>query len=157
MDYFKRHKLPERTRVMEIGCGWGLAGIYCAKRYNAIVTGVDIDPAVFPYLRLHAAINKVAIGALQKRFNNLKKRHLQDIDVVIGADICFWDNMVNPLKRFIHRALRTVVQLIIISDPIRSPFEQISDYFVKQGQGEVLDWTVKHPRSIQGKILRLSQ
>jgi predicted nicotinamide N-methyase len=157
MDYFRHYGLPPGARVMEIGCGWGLAGIYCAKEHNAVVTGVDIDPAVFPYLQLHAAINKVSIATIQKKFSKLRKRHLKDIDVLIGADICFWDNMVNPLKRFIHRALRAGVKLIIIADPVRSPFEQISDYFVKQGQGEVLDWSVNRPRDIQGKLLRIIQ
>ena len=74
MDYLRRHPLPERARVMEIGCGWGLAGIYCAKKFNAVVTGVDIDAEVFPYLRLHAAINKVHVATLQKKFNKLQVR-----------------------------------------------------------------------------------
>jgi predicted nicotinamide N-methyase len=156
MDYFRHLGLPKGARVMEVGCGWGLAGIYCAKQHNAIVTGVDIDPAVFPYLRLHANINKVHIATLHKRFSKLKRRHLKDIDVVIGADICFWDQMVNPLKRFIRRALRAGVRLIIIADPGRSPFEQISNYFVKQGQGEVLDWDVQRPRDIQGRLLKIN-
>jgi predicted nicotinamide N-methyase len=156
MDYLRRHGLPDHTRVMEIGCGWGLAGIYCAKRYNAIVTAVDIDPAVFPYLQLHTALNKVHIATLQKRFSKLKRRHLQAIDVIIAADICFWDNMVHPLKRFILRALRAGVQLIVIADPGRSPFEQMSKYFVKQGHGEVFDWTARLPRNIQGKLLRIT-
>jgi predicted nicotinamide N-methyase len=157
MDYFKRHGLPPGTRVMEIGCGWGLAGIYCAKQHGAIVTGVDIDPAVFPYLQLHATINKVAIATLQKRFNKLGKKHLKEIDVVIGGDICFWDNMVNPIKKLINRALRAGVNLIIIADPGRSPFVQMSNYFVKQGRGMVLDWAVHSPQGIQGKLLRLIQ
>ena len=156
MDYLRRHPLPKGARVMEIGCGWGLAGIYCAKKFNAIVTGVDIDGEVFPYLRLHAAINKVDIATLQQKFNKLKETDLQDIDVVIGADICFWDKMVYPLKRFIRRALNAGVQSVIISDPARSPFEKLSKYFVKKGKGETLDWHVQRPRNIQGQLLKIN-
>ena len=59
MDFFERTNLPKGTRVMEVGCGWGLGGIYCAKKYGAAVTGVDKDPQVFPYLLLHAEINSI--------------------------------------------------------------------------------------------------
>jgi len=156
MDYLRRHPLPEGSRVMEIGCGWGLAGIYCAKKFDAIVTGVDIDPEVFPYLRLHAAINKVDVATLPKKFNRLKEMDLQDIDVVIGADICFWDKMVYPLKRFIRRALNAGVQLVIIADPGRSPFEKISNYFVKKRGGEILQWKVQRPRNIHGQLLKIN-
>jgi predicted nicotinamide N-methyase len=156
MDYFRHHGLAEGTRVMEIGCGWGLAGIYCAKKYGAIVTGVDTDPEVFPYLQLHAAINKVHVSTLHQKFNRLKEIHLQEIDVVIGADICFWDKMVYPLKRFIKRALRAGVQLILIADPGRPPFERISNYFVKKQRGENLPWSAKRPRNIQGQVLKIN-
>lgn len=156
MDYLRRHPLPKGARVMEIGCGWGLAGIYCAKKFDAIVTGVDIDAEVFPYLRLHAAINKVDVATLQKKFNKLKETDLQDIDVVIGADICFWDKMVFPLKRFIRRALNAGVKEVIIADPARSPFEKLSKYFVKKGKGETLDWHVQRPRNIRGQLLKVN-
>ena len=156
MDYFMHHRLPEGARVMEIGCGWGLAGIYCAKKHGAIVTGVDTDPEVFPYLQLHAAINKVHVSTLHQKFNRLKKNQLKAIDVVIGADVCFWDNMVHPLKRFINRALRAGVQLILIADPDRSPFQHISHYFAEKRGGEMLDWSVKRPRNIQGRLLKIN-
>ncbi|MBN1255650.1 MAG: class I SAM-dependent methyltransferase [Deltaproteobacteria bacterium] len=155
MDYLKGHPLPEGARVMEIGCGWGLTGIYCAKKFNAIVTGVDIDSEVFPYLRLHADINKVHIATLHQKFNNLKETDLQEIDFVIGADICFWDKMVYPLKRFIHRALRASVQEVIIADPGRPTFEKIGDYFVKKRKGEILDRIVRRPRKFQGRLLTI--
>ena len=142
---------------MEIGCGWGLAGIYCAKQYGAIVTGVDIDAEVFPYLRLHADINKVHVATLHQKFNKLKETDVQDIDVVIGADICFWDKMVFPLKRFIRRALNAGVKEVIIADPARSPFEKLSKYFVKKGKGETLDWHAQRPRNIKGQLLKINK
>ena len=54
MKYLKKHPLKPGTRVLEIGCGWGLPGIFCAKEFNARVTGSDLDANVFPYLGLHA-------------------------------------------------------------------------------------------------------
>jgi predicted nicotinamide N-methyase len=157
IDYLKRRGLQNGTRVIEVGCGWGLSGIYCAKKHGAVVTGVDIDPDVFPFLHLHADINNVKVATMRKGFNGLRIRHLKDFDVMIGADICFWDKMMDPLKKLIGRALRAGVELVLIADPGRSPFFDLGEYFTKKGTGEMLDWTVHRPRRIQGQILRISQ
>jgi len=156
MDYWKRRGLMKGARVMEAGCGWGLTGIYCAKKQGARVTCVDIDPEVFPYLHLHADINKVKSAAMKKGFAGLRGKHLEDVDVLIGSDICFWDTMVDPLRRFIRRALRSGVQLVLIADPGRPTFEKIGEYFVKKEGAEIFDWTTQRPRRIEGRILKIS-
>ena len=155
MDYLKKHGLPKKAHLMEVGCGWGLAGIYCAKKHGAIVTGVDRDPDVFPYLKLLADINKEKIATLKADLKKIKKRELKRFDVVIGADICFWDNLVEPLRKFIQKALRSGVRLVYVSDPGRPTFEKTASYFVKQGTGEVFDWSTKRPRPIAGRILKI--
>ena len=155
MDYFKRRGFPNRAKTLELGCGWGLAGIYCAKKHNAEVTAVDIDPDVFPFQCLHAKINKVKITTLRKDFDKLTVENLKDFDVLIGVDICFLDEMIDPLKRLIRRALRAGVKLVFIVDPGRPPFEEIGGYFVQKKDGEMLDWTVRRPRRLQGRILRI--
>ncbi|MBW1774963.1 MAG: class I SAM-dependent methyltransferase, partial [Deltaproteobacteria bacterium] len=155
MDYFKRNGLAEGSRVMEIGCGWGLASIYCAKKHGARVTGVDIDPYVYPFLELHAAINKVKISFMRKGFDGLTGRLLEGTDVLIGADICFWEDMFDPLRRLTRRAFRAGVGLVLIADPVRSPFEELGGYFEEKMGGEILDWTVNRPRHIQGQILKI--
>lgn len=155
MDYFKRRGLKKGAHVMEIGCGWGLAGIYCAKKYDASVTGVDIDPEVFPFLNLHADINRVKINTLRRSYSGLTEQHLKGKDVMIGADICFWDKQVEQLKRLIVRALKLGVGLVLISDPGRPTFEKVGEYFKKKYDGEILDWTVQRPRPIRGSILKI--
>ena len=155
MDYFRRRGLAEGTRVTEVGCGWGLAGIYCARRHGAIVTGVDVDSEVFPYLRLHSDINNVEIATMSKSFNKLTQSHLKDVDVLIGSDICFWDSIVDPLKGLVRKAVRAGVQLVLIADPGRPPFEELAGYFTDNSGAEVLDWNVGRPRRISGQILRI--
>lgn len=156
MDFFNRLGLEKGSHVMEIGCGWGLAGIYCAKRHDAIVTGVDIDPEVFPYLKLHARINNVRIRTVNAAFEKLTSEQLEDTDLLIGADICFWDGMVDPLKRLIARALAEGVRTIMIADPGRSSFYDLARYFTDDKRGEILSWTAEHPGPVRGKILRIS-
>jgi predicted nicotinamide N-methyase len=155
MDYLHRRGLPEDLRVMEVGCGWGLLGIYCAKKYGARVTSVDVDPEVLPYLQLHAKVNEVEISTMKKDFEGLRTKHLKDVDVLLGADVCFWDNMVKPLKNLILRALRAGVKQVLISDPGRPPFEEVGEYFVIKRGGEILDWTAQRPRRSEGRILKI--
>jgi predicted nicotinamide N-methyase len=157
MDYFKRRGLREGTRVTELGCGWGLAGIYCAKKHGAVVMGVDIDANVFPYLRLHSDINNVGITTIKKSFVELTDRHLKNTDILIGSDICFWNKMVAPLKKLIDQALAAGVQLVLIADPGRETFERVAKYSAKKWEADVLDWTVRRPRFISGKILQIRQ
>lgn len=155
MDFLKRKDLPLGFNVMDVGCGWGLAGIYCAKQHDAIVTGVDADSEVFPYLRLHAEINSVRLATLHKTFDELRGRHLKGVDLLIGADICFWDSMIDSLRKLILRAGRSGVRLVLIADPGRSTFHRLAEYFVERGRGEVLKWSVRRPRPIEGSILKV--
>jgi predicted nicotinamide N-methyase len=155
MDHLKKQGLQKGLRVMEVGCGWGLAGIFCAKNYSALVTAVDRDPDVFPYLRLHAEVNRVVLHTLRRAFGGLAREHLHGVEMLLGADICYWDNMVLPLKRLVGRAVRARVPKILIADPGRSPFETLADYCEKRWAGEVLDWTIRRPRTFHGRILRL--
>ena len=155
MEFFRRRGLPEGTRVLDVGCGWGLTGIYCAKKYNAVVTGVDIDSEVFPYLRLHAEINKVKIATMKKAFGGLTGKHLKNFDVLIGADICFWDKLVCSLKRLINRALQTGPRMVLIADPGRPTFDELAKYFAEKRGAEILDCTIQRPRQIQGRILKI--
>ena len=80
---------------------------------------------------------------------------LADDDVLIGDDICFWDELAQPIRRLVLRALRAGVRLVLIADPGRSPFEEIGEYFVKKRGGALLDWTAQRPLRSEGRILKI--
>ena len=142
MDYLDQQGLPPNPSVMEIGCGWGTAGIYCAKRHQASVVGVDADPHVFPYLHLHAEVNEVSIRTRTSRFEKLKKKHLAPHDLILGADICFWDELIDPVYTVIRKAIKAGVGQVIIADPGRSPFDEICERCRKKFDAEVKEWEI---------------
>ena len=142
MDYVEQQGLPANPSVMEIGCGWGAAGIYCAKQHQASVVGVDADPNVFPYLQLHAETNEVSIRTRTSRFEKLKKKHLAPHDLILGADICFWDELVDPLYKVIRKAVKAGVRQVIIADPGRSPFDEVCKRCRKKFDAEVKEWEI---------------
>jgi len=155
MDFIKHKGLKTGARVLDAGCGWGLTGIYCAINHGSIVTGFDIDAEVFPYLHMHADINGVEISTMNQGFDDFTDSQLRNFDILIGADICFWDSMVASLIKLIHRALDSGVKRVLIADPGRSPFEELGSYFTGKGIGVVRNWNVYHPFTIRGRILSI--
>lgn len=154
IDYLSRHPLRRGARVIEVGAGWGLAGIYCAKRFGAEVLAVDKDPAVFPFLELHAELNGVALRTLRSGFRGLGAELLGSADAVIGSDICFWKALVPEVRLLVLRALRAGAGLVLVADPARSTFETMARELAQRGLCEVEDWRTARPRPVAGRILR---
>ena len=157
MDYLQQHGIPLHTRVLELGCGWGLVGIACAKLFQAQVTGLDADAAVFPYLQLHAQRNGVHIATRHGSFADLTPLDLAAFELIVGADICFWEELVDPLYRLVRHGIAAGVAEILVADPGRPPFDELCARCLPQGDAEVLAWTMTTPVKESGRILRVSR
>jgi predicted nicotinamide N-methyase len=155
MDYLQQRGVAPGTRVLELGCGWGLLGIYCAKTFRAQVTGLDADAAVFPYLELHAYLNGVTMATRQCSFAQLPAAELAAFDLIVGADICFWDDLVEPLARLVHHGVAAGVAEILVADPSRPPFDDLCARCVPQGNADVFVWEMTRPVKESGRILRV--
>ena len=154
MDYLKKNRLPKRSRVLEVGCGWGLLGLYCAKQFGNRVHGIDADGNVLPYLDLHADVNEVRMSREKKTFNQLTVNYLRGFDVILGADICFWDDMTGQLFNLIKRAKKAGVKQVMISDPCRPPFSELANRCQeKLGKVEVIEKFLIRPVNASGEIL----
>ncbi len=154
MEHLKKHPLKKGARVLEIGCGWGLLGIWCAKRFDASVHGIDADANVLPYLRLHAELNGVAMSCERKTFDQLTTGFLANFDVILGGDICFWDELARQLYNLIRRAKRAGVGTVMIADPCRPPFTELAERCEArlEDAGRV-DVRVTRPKRATGQIL----
>ncbi|MDF1691354.1 MAG: methyltransferase domain-containing protein [Zhongshania sp.] len=153
MDYLQENPLPLGSRVLELGCGWGLASIYCAKYQQAAVTALDADPAVFPYLSLLAEHNQVTINTLTADFTAFSTEELGAYDIIIASDICFWDEMSETLFNLIDRAVNAGVKQIIIADPHRPPFIDVAEACIDEFFAELLPREVTTNRRHRGSIL----
>jgi len=155
LDYLHQRGVSPRARVLELGCGWGLVGIACAKRFQAQVTGLDADAAVFPYLQLHAQRNGVHITTRHGTFADLTPQELAAFDLIVGADICFWEELVDPLYQLVRHGIAVGVAEILVADPSRPPFDELCARCVQHGDAEVLDWATTTPVKESGRILRV--
>ena len=153
MDYLQKNPPSKKEKILELGCGWGVAGIHCAKHYKANVTGVDADPAVFPYLRLFAEYNNVSIEEKVAYFEKLSAKYLGSFDTIIAADICFWDELGETVYKLIKRAIKGGTKRIIMADPGRPPFTDMAEKCVEKYYAEFLDYDVSKPKKATGYLL----
>lgn len=155
MDYLDAHRPRRGIKVIDVGCGWGLAGIYTAVRYRAQVTAVDADAAVFPYLCAHAELNGVTVTCRRSRFERITRQDLSQFDLLVATDVCFWDELVKPWQRLIKRALDGGVKRIVIADPSRAPFFELAEHCIERYDTELVDWRSSLYPRIGGSILNI--
>ena len=156
MDYLSTYPPNQNSKILDIGCGWGLTSIYLAKIFEAKVTASDIDPNVEAFLRLHSSINKCDIKFQIKAFQDYSEQDLSHYDAIVSSDICFWDELVEPLIKFINRAKSSGVKNVYIADPGRPPFWALCDQCVGAYDAEIVKRKRYEPLKTEKFILAIN-
>ena len=152
MDYLKDNPPAFNDKVLEIGCGWGLISIFISTHFESDIHSVDIDPAVRPFFSIQSKFNNVDTKICIGDFTKFKIEELSKYNLIVGSDICFWDEMTIPVLKFIKRSLKTNVKRIVIADPGRPPFWNLVDECHKFG-GEVFSRRIYKPWKTEKHIL----
>jgi predicted nicotinamide N-methyase len=153
IDYLQLNPPPQNARILEVGCGWGISGIYCAKYFQAAVVASDADSSVLPYVNYHAQLNGAVIDTVRLPYEKITKAFLSQFDMVIGSDICFWDEMTDPLTKLIRRCYLAGVQRVVLTDPGRQPFRDMAAHCVEAYAALYENWSVPHPYNVSGLVL----
>ena len=106
------------------------------------VTSVDADRDVFPYLNAVSALNQVTTTPLAAKLERLSVKQLSQFDMLIAADICFWDELARPVAQLVDRAVKAGVKKIVIADPERPPFFAMAEHCIKRHCAEILEWQI---------------
>ena len=157
IDYLHLTGVEEGASILELGCGWGVSGIFCAKTFKANVTALDADDSVFPYLDLHASLNNVTIAHCHSRYEEMTQASLAQYDIIIGSDICFWDELSEPLFDLLQMCLNAGVGRMVLTDPGRQPFRDMAARCYEEYDHVLYDnWSVPHPYNTSGLVLDIT-
>ena len=107
----------EGRRILEVGCGIGLASLMLKAR-GADVTATDFNPAAARFLASNEQLNGLgSIPFLRASWYD-EQTGLGTFDLVIGSDVLYERQHVEALAGFIHRHAGERCEVVIV-DPAR--------------------------------------
>lgn len=104
-------------RVLEIGCGLGLASLVMQRR-GADITAGDLHPLAAGFMAENLRLNR--LPDIKFRTGNWSNADpgLGGFDLIVGSDVLYERDLPGPLADFIDRHSSPAVEVIIV-DPDR--------------------------------------
>lgn len=142
-------------RILEVGCGIGLASLLLNYRL-ADITATDYHPEAESFLLENIKLNKGRDIPFVRTGWEDKESNLGKFDLIIGSDLLYERNHPELLSSFINRHAKIVSEVIIV-DPGRRNHAQFSKKMVNLGYSHTQskpDTTKYLVKPFQGKIMR---
>lgn len=118
-------------RVLELGCGIGLASLVLQKRGVEVVAS-DIHPLAEPFLAYNAALNALpAVHYRQLRWD-VPLPSLGHFDIIIASDVLYESTHAELVSGVIQRHARETAQVWVV-DPGRGNSGRFSRLMASQG------------------------
>jgi predicted nicotinamide N-methyase len=121
----------EGKRVLELGCGIGLASLVLQRRGVDVVAS-DMHPLAEPFLAYNAALNQLpAVHYRQFRWD-VPLPTLGRFDVIIASDVLYEIGHAQLLASVIERQASVVAE-VLVTDPGRGHSNRFSRLLAAQG------------------------
>ncbi|MEO7200928.1 MAG: methyltransferase domain-containing protein [Dokdonella sp.] len=104
-------------RILEIGCGLGLASLVLQRRLADVVAS-DIHPLAEPFLAYNAALNELPAVPYRQLSWNVPLTTLGRFDVIIGSDVLYERDHAPMLAALIEQHAEQHCE-VLITDPGR--------------------------------------
>ena len=116
-------------RVLELGCGLGLASLVL-KRRGIDVTATDMNPYADGFLSYNASLNNIEAVNFGQANWIAGESPLGRFDLLLGSDLLYDHHNITPLTNFIEGHVRPDGEVLIV-DPGRG----LTRKFVRQMEG----------------------
>lgn len=132
-------------RVLDLGCGNGLAALAAARAGALEVTANDVDPAALLITEVHARDN--ALRVIVEAMDRLDgPPPVPPVEVILAGDLFYARAMSSRVEPWLRRAAAAGAA-VLIGDPGRA-------YLPRQGLLELAAYSVPVPWEIEGVTLR---
>ncbi len=121
----------EGKRILEVGCGIGLASLVLNSR-SADITATDYNPAAGDFLKENVTLNEGDAIPFVRTHWAEPETDLGKFDIIIGSDLLYDQWQVAQLSGFIDQHANPDCTVIII-DPGRKHYNRFSRAMVKLG------------------------
>jgi ETFB lysine methyltransferase len=111
------NEYPQPVRVLEIGCGLGLAGVACLAR-GLSVTFTDVDETALVFAASNARLNGFTSCFCTMPLDFRSPPEDEKYPVVIGSDLMYEARLVEPLVGLLQAVLAPD-GVCLIADPDR--------------------------------------
>ena len=118
-------------RVLEVGCGLGLASLVLSQR-GADITATDYNPEAANFLLQNVALNKLQPIPFVRTGWELPSNELGTFHLIIGSDLLYEKSNVGLLSDFIGRHLTPEGEVLLV-DPGRGLQAQFTRRMVELG------------------------
>jgi ETFB lysine methyltransferase len=147
-------------RILEVGCGIGLASLVL-KRRRQDITASDYHPLAGEFLQHNADLNQLPAIAFQNAAWAGPNPDLGRFDLIIGSDLLYERDNPALLAGFLACHANPAAQ-VIVSDPGRSHCGKFSSEMIAQGYVRSTPWpgfasggpAAPGPPSLRGRIMR---
>ncbi len=147
----------EGKRILEVGCGIGLASLILNHRL-ADITATDYHPEVKSFLDINVALNNGDKIPFVRTGWGDNANELGSYDLIIGSDLLYESNHAQLLSKFIDLHARKRCDVVIV-DPGRGHHAKFSKKMVLLGYShsqKTVDATYLE-KPFTGKILSYSR
>lgn len=145
-------------RVLEVGCGIGLASLVLNQR-EANITATDIHPEAEKFMQENTRINKDEPIRFVRTSWTDEPSELGEFDLIIGSDLLYERSHVAPLSAFIDQHASESCEVILV-DPGRGHHARFSKRMITLGYSHSQTRTGSPEEAssmANGRILRYSR
>jgi len=121
----------KNKRILEVGCGIGLASLVLNKRL-ADITATDYHPEVEGYLLINTKLNESNVIPFTRTDWDDDETNLGSFDIIIGSDLLYESGHADSLSKFIHQHAKPKCKIILI-DPGRKHHARFSKNMLSLG------------------------